>query len=50
MEVDQELLFKIMHLAHYLDMPALLDLGCCKLATMLKGTTTRSCLSCVSNE
>ena len=36
-DLEQEPLFKLILAANYLDIPSLLDLGICKLATMVKG-------------
>lgn len=38
-EVEQSKLFKIILAANYLDIPSLLDLGCAKVASMIKGKT-----------
>ena len=40
MKVDQEMLFKIMLAANYLDIEALLDVGCKTVANMIKGKST----------
>jgi S-phase kinase-associated protein 1 len=39
MEVDQEMLFEILLAANYMDIKALLDLGCKTVANMIKGKT-----------
>ncbi|KAH8751684.1 S-phase kinase-associated protein 1A [Diaporthe sp. PMI_573] len=39
MEVDQEMLFEILLAANYLDIKALLDLGCKTVANMIEGKT-----------
>jgi S-phase kinase-associated protein 1 len=36
-DLEQELLFKVILAANYLDIPSLLDLGICKVACMVKG-------------
>ncbi|KEF50789.1 E3 ubiquitin ligase complex SCF subunit sconC [Exophiala aquamarina CBS 119918] len=37
LQVDQEMLFQIILAANYLDIPALLDLGCKTVANMIRG-------------
>lgn len=37
LESEQEMLFKIILAANYLNIPSLLDLGICKIASMVKG-------------
>ncbi|KAH8743536.1 negative regulator sulfur controller-3 [Diaporthe sp. PMI_573] len=39
MEIDQEMLFEILLAANYMDIKALLDLGCKTVANMIKGKT-----------
>lgn len=39
MQVDQEMLFEIILAANYLDIKALLDVGCKSVANMIKGKT-----------
>lgn len=39
MQVDQEMLFEIILAANYLDIKALLDVGCKTVANMIKGKT-----------
>ncbi|KAH8754622.1 negative regulator sulfur controller-3, partial [Diaporthe sp. PMI_573] len=39
MKVDQDMLFEILLAANYLDIKALLDLGCKTVANMIKGKT-----------
>jgi len=38
-DLDQELLFSTLQAANYLDIPPLIDLGCAKIASMIKGKT-----------
>lgn len=38
-QMDQSELFSVIIAANYLDIPPLLDLGCAKVATMIKGKT-----------
>jgi len=38
-DLDQELLFSTIQAANYLDIPPLIDLGCAKIASMIKGKT-----------
>ena len=37
--VNQEMLFELIQVANYLDIPSLLDLACAKVAAMIKGKT-----------
>ena len=39
MDVDQEVLFELILAANYMDVKALLDLCCAKVASMMKGKT-----------
>jgi len=38
-DIEQEVLFKVILAANYLDIPDLLDLGCAKIASMIKNKT-----------
>ena len=39
-DVEQDILFRVVEAANYLNIPPLLDLGCAKIASMIKGKTT----------
>jgi S-phase kinase-associated protein 1 len=41
-DVDQEVLFELILAANYMDVKALLDLCCAKVASMMKGKTAEA--------